>query len=207
MPRPARPRLPHDARRRQIVDASRALFARRGFSGTTTRALARAAGVSEALIYRLFPAKRALYDAILQRQIAEASPARDAAADPSLADRDAFRRLAMDLLARIRRDDSFLRLLLHSGLERHALCGMFYEAHVARVIAALRARIEAGMRAGRYRRVDALLAARAFLGMVVHTAMAQTLFRPRGWPNIPPGRAANAFADLFLAGLARGGRR
>ncbi len=207
MPRAARPRLPPDARREQIVAASLALFARKGFAGTTTRDLSRAAGVSEALIYRLFPTKRALYDAIIQRQIAEVGPAHGAAGDRTLSDRVAFRRLAEDILVRIRRDDTFLRLLLHSGLERHALSTMYYEAHVARVIDALRGRIASGARAGRYRRVDALLAARAFMGMVIHTAMAQVLFHPCRWPDPPHARAAGAFVDLFFAGLETGGGR
>ena len=207
MPPTARSRLPHDARREQIVSASLALFARKGFAGTTTRDLSRAAGVSEALIYRLFPTKRALYDAIIQRKIAEVGPAHGAIGDRTRSDRDAFRRLAEDILSRIRRDDTFLRLLLHSGLERHGLSEMYYEAHVARVVDALRGRIADGMRDGRYRRVDALLAARAFMGMVVHTALSQALFRPRRWPDAPPGRTAAAFVDLFFAGLVRGGRR
>jgi AcrR family transcriptional regulator len=207
MPRAARPRLSHDARREQIVSASLSLFARQGFSGTTTRALARAAGVSEALIYRLFPTKCALYDAIIQRKIAEIGRAHAAVSDRVLHDRDAFRRLAEDVLGRIRRDDTFLRLLLYSGLERHALSDIYFETHVVRVVDALRGRIERGARAGRYRRVDALLAARGFMAMVVHTAMTQALFAPRRWAAVPPDRAARTFVDLFFSGLERGGRR
>ncbi len=207
MPRAVRPRLSHDARREQIVSASLALFARRGFSGATTRALSRAAGVSEALIYRLFPTKRALYNAIIQRQIAMIGRSHGAAGDRTLPDREAFRRLAVDVLGRIRRDDTFLRLLLYSGLERHALSDIYFETHVARVVDALRGRIERGARAGRYRRVDALLAARGFMGMVVHTALAQALFAPRRWAEAQPDRAARTFVDLFFSGLERGGRR
>lgn len=41
------------------------LFARRGFAGTTTREIARQAGVSEALLFQHFPSKAALYQEIL----------------------------------------------------------------------------------------------------------------------------------------------
>ena len=41
------------------------LFARKGFANTTTRELAEAAGVSEALIYKHFPSKESLYAAML----------------------------------------------------------------------------------------------------------------------------------------------
>ena len=60
-----RPRLTSVKRRQAIVEAVRAVFAEKGFDGTTTRELAKAAGVSEALIYRHFPSKESLYAAML----------------------------------------------------------------------------------------------------------------------------------------------
>src|SRR5216684_4335414 len=59
-------RLDSDDRRRAIVTAAVPLFARNGFAGTTTRELAAAAGVSEALLFRHFPSKQLLYREILQ---------------------------------------------------------------------------------------------------------------------------------------------
>src|SRR5689334_24430998 len=50
-----------DERRAAIVKAVLPLFARQGFSNTTTRQLAEAAGVSEALLYKHFPSKESLY--------------------------------------------------------------------------------------------------------------------------------------------------
>jgi AcrR family transcriptional regulator len=48
-------------RKQAIVMAALPLFARRGYADTTTRDLARAAGVSEPLLYKHFPGKEALY--------------------------------------------------------------------------------------------------------------------------------------------------
>jgi len=58
-------RLSAEERRRDIVDAVRDVFADKGFDGTTTRDLAKSAGVSEALLYRYFPSKESLYAAML----------------------------------------------------------------------------------------------------------------------------------------------
>lgn len=55
------PRMSAEERRRSILAAAVPLFAQRGFKGTTTKEVARAAGVSEALLYRHFPNKEALY--------------------------------------------------------------------------------------------------------------------------------------------------
>ncbi|WP_263384604.1 TetR/AcrR family transcriptional regulator [Granulicella arctica] len=54
-------KLPAADRRQAIMTAAAPVFARLGRSGTTTKDLAKAAGVSEALLYRHFPGKDALY--------------------------------------------------------------------------------------------------------------------------------------------------
>ena len=48
-------------RRRQLLDATRPCFARRGFRGTTTADLAEAAGISEPILYRHFSGKLDLF--------------------------------------------------------------------------------------------------------------------------------------------------
>ncbi len=63
--KPTRSRLSCDERRAAIIKAVRRLFADKGFHGTTTRKLAEAAGVSEALLFKHFPNKEALYSAML----------------------------------------------------------------------------------------------------------------------------------------------
>jgi AcrR family transcriptional regulator len=57
-------KLTGDERRLAIIDAVRQVFAEKGFDGTTTRELALAAGVSEALLFKHFPNKEALYSAM-----------------------------------------------------------------------------------------------------------------------------------------------
>src|SRR5262245_53878308 len=61
---PPRPKLSAEERRAAIIQAVRRVFAEKGFHGTTTRALAEAAGVSEALLFKHFPNKEALFSAI-----------------------------------------------------------------------------------------------------------------------------------------------
>ena len=59
-------RLHAEQRRVAIVEAAAPLFARHGFAGTTTKQVAAAAGVSEALMFQHFPTKAALYHEILR---------------------------------------------------------------------------------------------------------------------------------------------
>src|SRR5438552_713078 len=57
-------KLSAEERRAAILQAVRRVFAEKGFDGTTTRALADAAGVSEALLFKHFPNKEALFTAM-----------------------------------------------------------------------------------------------------------------------------------------------
>ncbi len=59
-------RMSAASRRQAILAAAQPLFAARGFDGVTTREVAAAASVSEALLYRHFANKAALYEAVLE---------------------------------------------------------------------------------------------------------------------------------------------
>ena len=50
-----------DLRRQLILGAAKRCFARHGYTGTTTKSVAAAAAISEALLFKHFPSKAALY--------------------------------------------------------------------------------------------------------------------------------------------------
>lgn len=54
------------ARRREIVEAARAVFAERGFSGTSMAALVAATGISTGTLYHYFPSKAELVAAVAE---------------------------------------------------------------------------------------------------------------------------------------------
>ncbi|HEY7319213.1 MAG TPA: TetR/AcrR family transcriptional regulator [Candidatus Binatia bacterium] len=58
-------RLSSDERRQAIIEAVKDAFAKKGFDRTTSKDLAKAARVSEALLYKYFPTKQSLYQAML----------------------------------------------------------------------------------------------------------------------------------------------
>lgn len=60
-------RLPAAKRREQLLDTAAKLFAVHGYAGATTSQIARAAGVTEPIIYRHFPSKRDLFIALIER--------------------------------------------------------------------------------------------------------------------------------------------
>lgn len=60
-------RMPGEKRREQLLDCAAALFAQSGYARATTAELAKAAGVTEPIIYRHFESKRDLFVALVDR--------------------------------------------------------------------------------------------------------------------------------------------
>lgn len=60
-------RLPAAERREQLLDVAETLFAEQGYAGATTAQIAKAAGVTEPIIYRHFKSKRDLFVALIER--------------------------------------------------------------------------------------------------------------------------------------------
>ena len=56
-----------EARRETLVESAVRVFAERGFHGTPTADVAKAAGISQAYLFRLFPTKTELYVAAVDR--------------------------------------------------------------------------------------------------------------------------------------------
>ena len=66
-----RARLSRERRREQILKSAELLFAATGLRSTTTSALAKAAGISEAILYRHFGAKQKLFEKVVERNTQE----------------------------------------------------------------------------------------------------------------------------------------
>ena len=83
MPRPRFRRLDVDERRRALLDLGEVLFTRHAYDELSMAAIARAAGISKALLYHYFPSKEAYFVATLEQHAAELAALTDT--DPARA--------------------------------------------------------------------------------------------------------------------------
>src|ERR1700740_2181426 len=60
-------RMSAEERREAVLEAALAEFAIRGLAGTSTEDVARRAGISQPYLFRLFPSKKALFLALVER--------------------------------------------------------------------------------------------------------------------------------------------
>jgi AcrR family transcriptional regulator len=192
-------------RRKQIVRVAAELFSKSGFSGTTTKEIADRAGVSEAIIFRHFASKEALYSAIIDHKVQQAITQMRQHLDEAAARRDDrafFGLFAFGLLEFHLRDRSFMRLLLFSALEGHDLSRIFFNSTVRIMRRDLLRYIKLRIADGAYRRVDAAVAARAFVGMLLYHIQVRTIFEVDDL-KISNRLLADRFVELFLDGLCR----
>jgi AcrR family transcriptional regulator len=188
-------------RQASLISTAASLFAANGFRGTTTKQIALAAGVSEALLFKHFPTKRALYTAILSEK-ADYSGLQDAVEEAAAKRED--RQLFMLLASyRIRKgaDPILFRLLLFSALEGHEMSDMFFRQQYRVFHDLLAGYIQQRIDDGAYRPLDPLLAARAFFGIIVHHRLLHDIL---GLPmHLTHEVTVEEYVSLFLNGLIR----
>lgn len=178
-------RLSADERRDAILVAAMPLFAAKGFDGVTTREVAEAACVSEALLYRHFENKRALYDAIQSTCVARATA--DAELVAALPDNTSTLVLAAYLIMRNIQlgnlpgqalQNEVPRLLLRSLLADGEFAREFIDASAAPWIDKIERCVQAAIDAGDLE--NNFRSARAGLWFAHHLAAAIVYYRLPG---------------------------
>ncbi|MCK4689198.1 MAG: TetR/AcrR family transcriptional regulator, partial [Candidatus Marinimicrobia bacterium] len=56
-----RKRISGEERKKRIIDAAIKIFSEKGFQGTKTKEIAKAAGISEAMVFKYFKNKKFIY--------------------------------------------------------------------------------------------------------------------------------------------------
>ncbi|HEY0462153.1 MAG TPA: TetR/AcrR family transcriptional regulator [Pyrinomonadaceae bacterium] len=201
-------RMAGDERREQLCKIAMRLFSERGFRGTTTKEIASAAGVSEAVIFKHFSNKDELYASILDHkacspqfanplvEIAEKIEAKD--------DFGVFYSMALNALNKHKDDSDFLRLMLQSALEGHELAQVFFENFITRIYDFLGGYISQRQKDGVFREVEPRVVVRAFIGMFVHHSLNNILWdKEQKLLKISNEEAAREFATILLDGIKK----
>ena len=197
------PKLSKADRRKAIVETAANLFAEVGFRGGTTRELAKRVGVTEPVLYEHFQTKSDLYAAIIEdsgrqdfakgREVLE----QKAAAGDAL---DFFTSLATLIADHQAGHPNYLRLILFSALEKHEMAELCFERHAIVIHQIVTNFIKRQIALGKFRQLDAPLAARSFMGMVMHYMIFDQHF---GFKLVRSSRkrAIDSMVDTFLHGM------
>ncbi len=201
---PRRKRMKGEQRRRQLIDVAIELFARKGFGGTTTREIANAAQVNEAIIFRHFETKEGLYAAILDQRARDTLSAEALEALRGLAtlgdDEGFFQFFVQRILHAYRDHPQYQRLLLFSSLEKHPFASGYYQRFVAPAFVFVRDYIEQRQQQGVFRACDAGMAVFSLASIAAQYGMNKWLFE-RADPQATEEEVVKEVTDLFLRGM------
>lgn len=196
---------PHSATRARIADAAEALFRQIGYQKTSVADIARACAMSPANVYRFFPSKSAINEAITQRLLDTISAELEAIAAGAGSAAERLRATARHLY---RRDVE----LFFAEKRMHDMVGAAMTEHwgviegfIARVLAAWEGLLREGMAAGEFRDLDAPMTALAFKHCLLLWTHPILLADCLGRGDTPEELAQHqeAALDLLLAGIAQ----
>ena len=186
----------------EIYEHAIRLFAERGFAGTSLQDIADALGVTRPALYYYVKSKDELL-AKLAADVAGGSAAQitELAGRPDLDAAGKLREIVRLTALRQATQSERFRLLIRSEAELPAELSDAYDTSRRAVLRAVTGVIEEGMRAGRFRPVDARIAALGVIGMWNWVAW---WFRP---DRDSADTVADQLADMAIAALQRAGHR
>ncbi|MDA0745159.1 MAG: TetR/AcrR family transcriptional regulator [bacterium] len=197
-------RLSQEDRRTQITEVAISLFAEKGFKGATTRAIAKAAGVSEAIIFRHFSTKEDLYDAIIEHTVEKRLTLWEHEEPPPGSGGDLetqLRAFARSYIRRNRQDPTFIRLMMYSALEDHKFREKFLDIYRSPRIKSIHKAIQEGVEQGRYRPVDPGLTTRSFFWVLVQYCISRFIATTRTVETSKDNAMVDNLVSIFMQGL------
>lgn len=193
-------RTPEAETRTRILASARRLFARQGFDGTTTRALARAAGVAEGTLFRHFDNKKAIlvevatqgWIEILTDLLTELS---------EMGSYKAVSQVIQRRLLNLRDNADLMRVCFLEAQFHPELRDRIQKDAIAKMTDVAEAFVQTAMDRGIYRPMNPRLVAKVFLGIFAISGFSyETLMDENPSPTAMK-EMAEGLADIFLNGV------
>lgn len=190
-----------EKRRQDILEASLKIFAQKGYNGSTTAEIARAAGVAEGTIFRHFATKKDLLFAVLEPKVLNGLIELDKEhrEDTPI---EFFRRFLINRLELLRENASLVRFMFAEAQYHPEVREALFKGILGQGIPIIRPWFEKGVERGDFRDLPFLPTMRSFMGMVMFYGFMGNVFQGFS-PEKTIEEAADHIMDLFLHGLVR----
>lgn len=190
-----------EQRRQDILKAALKIFAEKGYNGSTTAEIARAAEVAEGTIFRHFSTKKELLIAVLEPKILDGLIKLDqeyAEDTPT----EFFRRFLKNRMELIKDNEALIRLMFAEAQYHIEVRESLFKGILGQGISIIRPWFEKGIERGDFRALPFLPTMQSFMGMIMFYGLFGNVFLGLS-PEKTIEEAADHMLDLFLHGLAR----
>ncbi len=186
--------------RNRILQAAQRLFAAQGFDGTTTRDLAQAAGVAEGTLFRHFSNKKAILVEVATQGWVEILT--DLLTE--LSEMGSYKAVAQVMKRRMwnmRKNADMMRVCFMEAQFHPDLRERIQQEVIEKMTGVAEAFFQEAMDKGIYRKMDANLVAKVFLGMFAVAGFSnETIASPDASPQEIQSMA-EGLAEIFLNGV------
>ncbi len=193
------------ARPQQILEAAFQVFGARGLHQATLDDVARAAGITKGTIYLYFPSKADLFIAMLKARVNHIMPAVEASADGGAAPtaRQQLSSLGCRLYQffRSRAYLTMYRTVVSEAARFPEAAALLYREGILPANRRLAEVIRRGVATGEFRRVDPMIAARAFVGMFQVFAVSQGLLGGQRIFPVADAKVVRTVTQIFFHGM------
>jgi len=198
-----RVRLRAEQRREQLLGVAARLFAERGFARTTTREIARAAGVSEGAIYRHFRSKEELLFTYVRRAVVSSADNLLSRLEEASAD-EWVRAVFRNRFELAESNGPLLKVVIGEAIFNEKFAAEYFRTVFEPMVRLLEGQIARWIASGDFRPVDPALAARSMLGMFFSALLWNALYDPLGARSGRP-EIVEGIAGIFLDGVRHHG--
>ncbi|HEY9770295.1 MAG TPA: TetR/AcrR family transcriptional regulator [Coleofasciculaceae cyanobacterium] len=186
--------------RTKILQAALQLFAKRGYDGTTTKDLAKLAGVAEGTLFRYFATKKAIlievatagWVDILTDLLTELS---------EMGSYKAVSQVMRRRMLNMRQNKDLMRVCFIEAQYHPELKESIQTEVITKMTDVAEAFFETAMEKGIYRKIDPKIVAKVFLGIFAIAGFSeQTIIDPDASPQAMQ-EMAEGISDIFLRGV------
>lgn len=191
--------------REKILNAALELFAEKGFSGSTTKEIARRARVNEVTIFRQFRSKRALFSSV----VAERSPMlpimERVSTDPKGSVDELLLGNVRIVLKMLRSNKHLFYIMMGDAWRQPKIRSIAYDESIKKGLEFVAALMKGLMDAGKMRRMDPMIPARTLMGAVQFYYLTTEILG-EGTPGPQEEeRTIRGFVSIFLDGMRQEG--
>ncbi len=191
-------RLKASERRATILAVAKVLFSDKGYHGVSVDEIATRLGVSPAILYRHFPSKEALYEAVLNEIACKRESYVEAVVNSDGSFDTVLKMITRIYIDSVSRDPDYLRMEMHSVLEGSDATRQFFEHRwkpFSDFIEYSLAELIAGKRIPV---INATVAALGFQGMLREALYAKCIYRSPQYREIDLPDLGDQLVELFV---------